>query len=408
MLTESYGIAEFNNIAYHNSIAHAAKEVRNTIQTIIKNGDTDDQYDVIVIQYVNGVENTEFYTKQINVKINGVSWINDVRILVTTNRETDAYLLGDSETLADISQNLYKPVQLKERKRFGWKKSIPFKYKNDKITECYILLYLNGRERLDVIETMIDHELGHGKDILDWQTNIAKMNSDIIDSESLYDLFSINSADYVWSLAEDNVSVDNKISYLKTHISIRDICKWFVEIMYDVNASEIRQHRKNFYNQIKNFVIGWKSTDSDIDFMRKYSLEFNDYHKILYILNFLKEHMSDEQKKQFYSQYIDKYINRERNSKYRLYVYGRQFLGRNKHGGVSAVNDFFDYLIKNVDEYYITRCRRVFKAIYNQEKGYLKEDYIPRLYKHHPFKYQMKIEQFLDIIHFAKEELLTD
>jgi len=74
------------------------------------------------------------------------------------------------------------------------------------------------------------------------------MNSDIIDSESLYDLFSINSADYVWSLAEDNVSVDNKISYLKTHISIRDICKWFVEIMYDVNASEIRQHRKNFYN----------------------------------------------------------------------------------------------------------------------------------------------------------------
>jgi hypothetical protein len=83
-------------------------------------------------------------------------------------------------------------------------------------------------------------------------------------------------------------------------------------------------------------------------------------------------------------------------------------LGYNKQGGATAVNEFLNYLIKNIDEYYITRCRRVFKAIYNQMKGYLKEDYMPRLYEHHPAKYQMIREQNLDIIRMAKEELLTD
>lgn len=408
MILESHGIAEFNNRAYHDSLYQAAKEVRDTIRTIIKNGDTDDQYDVIVIQYANGVETNEFYTKQINVKIDGVSWIEDVRILVTTNNATDACLLGDTETLADVSQNLYKPVELRERKRFGWKKSIPFKYKNGKITECHILLYLNGRETLDDLETMIDHELGHGKDVLDWQTSIAKMNSDVIDSKALEEIFRNYNTNHIWILANDKIPFENRLNFLNTSVSSGDICKWFVEIMYDVNASEIRQHRKNFYNQIKNFVIGWEPTESDIEFMRKHSLEFDDYYRILEILKFLKEHMSSEQKKQFYSQYIDKYINRERSSKHRLYVYGRQFLGYNKQGGATAVNEFLNYLIKNIDEYYITRCRRVFKAIYNQMKGYLKEDFMPRLYEHHPAKYQMIREQNLDIIRMAKEELLTD
>jgi hypothetical protein len=42
MILESHGIAEFNNRAYHDSLYQAAKEVRDTIRTIIKNGDTDD------------------------------------------------------------------------------------------------------------------------------------------------------------------------------------------------------------------------------------------------------------------------------------------------------------------------------------------------------------------------------
>jgi len=42
MILESHGIAEFDNTAYHDSLFQAAKEVRDTIRTIIKNGDTDD------------------------------------------------------------------------------------------------------------------------------------------------------------------------------------------------------------------------------------------------------------------------------------------------------------------------------------------------------------------------------
>jgi hypothetical protein len=132
--------------------------------------------------------------------------------------------------------------------------------------------------------------------------------------------------------------------------------------------------------------------------MRRCSEDYSIYDAISIILKFLKENMPNDFKREFYNEFVSPYINRDRGNDRRRYIYGKQFLGRNKKGGPSAVNEFFDFLIKNVDEYYLERCRRLYNALSPNKTKRLNMSLNSMLTE----------AQNTYFINIAEEELLTD
>lgn len=107
----------------------------------------------------------------------------------------NAVLIGDSEYAAYAYQDEdnrltfeYQTVITFYRDNIKQKEvTMPLKIKDAKITECYISVLVSEDVSPELIETALDHELGHAKDVLDRHIEYKDLNADKTDFDYLYD-----------------------------------------------------------------------------------------------------------------------------------------------------------------------------------------------------------------------------
>ena len=242
-----------------------------------------------------------------------------MHLLIVPYNALDGALLGDSEYIAQMSGNgssvitpeYHTLICFYEDAKLKYKVRIPLKIKDGVIQECFILICVSKDVSREQVETVIDHELGHAKDVLDHSVSYKTLNSDIVLSDAL-------SYDYSSFISDENISrietvlgraissYDSKRSLFK-QLPVEAFIGWFISVMYDLNTSEIVQHRKNFFMELKRaYAEGQKQQpDESLDvYLSRISSDYRRYLRILLVLESIDEFMPQIMKKQF----IDKFI----------------------------------------------------------------------------------------------------
>lgn len=399
-LQESFGIAELENKTYQDSLEQISKQVLDIVSRMRRG----DYHGLSQCEVYNRVANTNeddvderFYGALLTADVNGVDWIDHVNIIIqcpapihfqsqqeyirSVPYEHDSVLLGDSEKLLDIENHVYKPTEVVYyAKSFGPTKCvhIPLKIKDGRITECYVVIMV-GRKSLSAsdVQTMIDHEVGHAKDVLDRHTSYKDMNADIIDLNTMRVLgqhqlpssININIRKMVECLTDSTLSSDKKREKLRSIVDEYVIVMWFCDIHYYLNLSEIVQHRKNFFTEIRKALATVKYNSPMNDYMRKNSEEYRTYDDISKVLHGLIEYTPDAIKQRVVDEFIKCFISVDRGNGRKQYIYGRQFMGRNRNYGVNSFDEFMRYHANNVDKYFLYRCKKLFMVYRSVTEG---------------------------------------
>lgn len=283
-------------------------------------------------------------------------------------------LLGDSEKLSDIENHVYKPTEVVYyAKPFGPTKCvhIPLKIKDGRIDDCYIVIMV-GRKSLSIsdVRTMVDHEIGHAKDVLDHNISFKDMNADVIDLRTMQALshhymkpiIFDNIQKMIAYLTNDNLSDNEKRQRISKIVDEYVIVTWFCEIHYYLNSSEIVQHRKNFFTEIRKALATVKYKSPMNDYLRKNSEDYRTYDDISKVLHGLIDYTPDSVKQRVVDEFIKCFISVGRGDGRKKFVYGKQFAGRNRNYGVNSFDEFMKFHAKNVDKYFLYRCQKLFKA----------------------------------------------
>jgi hypothetical protein len=106
-----------------------------------------------------------------------------------------------------------------------------------------------GRKSLSIsdVRTMVDHEIGHAKDVLDHNISFKDMNADVIDLRTMQALSHHYMKPIIFDnirkmnayLANDNLSDNEKRQRISKIVDEYVIVTWFCEIHYYLNSSEI-------------------------------------------------------------------------------------------------------------------------------------------------------------------------
>ena len=137
---------------------------------------------------------------------------------------------------------------------------------------------------------------------------------------------------------------------------------WFCEIHYYLNSSEIVQHRKNFFTEIRKALATVKYKSPMNDYLRKNSEDYRTYDDISKVLHGLIDYTPDSVKQRVVDEFIKCFISVGRGDGRKKFVYGKQFAGRNRNYGVNSFDEFMKFHAKNVDKYFLYRCQKLFKA----------------------------------------------
>lgn len=174
---------------------------------------------------------------------------------------------------------------------------------------------------------------------------------------------------------------------------------------YDLNASEIIQHRKNFYFDAKEYIKnpekyptlnqGHSQFESLEDKMKRFSEDYRKYSQISLILHSILDYLPDEKKIDFAQFTIKMFASRDRGDSRKKFMYGKDFSDRNGKYGVKSFDDFIKYHIKNVDEYFLKRCLKLFRQMLH-ENSFSK------------FSLKESLRSTHILIKRAEEELLCD
>ena len=260
LTNESLGIQELTNKAYHESLSNISAQV---VSVADKLHDGSMQPDVTVRQSMvcKGIQQdvSEFRARRLDVTIDGLGWISGATLFIVPGDFLDGAILGETEYLENISQDAsqssYCDLTLYYDGASSKSVHIPFKISDEMITECYIYLSVPSGSSAADVSVVIDHELGHGKDCLDRHCWLKDVNADIIDAEILkaqfYDLYDTPEYQkFVRTVCSLFVSGDAKRHAFAT-AGPDMVYAWFGDNMYNLNKSELIQHRKNFYAELK-------------------------------------------------------------------------------------------------------------------------------------------------------------
>lgn len=410
-VSESLGIQERTNEAYHDSLKKISGQILDIWEGFVtKTVKTDTE--IVQTDRQNPKNKTHTYARRLPATVNGVSWVDSITVFVADSYEQeDAVLLGDIEVLDSmmvngnrLDFNYHDHIITTVNKTTRKETHIPFKIKDEKIKECNILVYVAPSTSKQKLATMLDHELGHAKDVLDRHTSYKDMNADVTDFELLNtsQFNAFNSQDVWRELGDLSVSDGAARTFLE-QCAPELVMKWFFSVVYYLNTSEIIQHRKNCYLEFKENKPRYEQSgagrpqfeDEEIQMMR-YSVEYETYKKISKILHLLVDYLPRDKKQDFAQLVIKEIVARDRGENRKQMMYNKTFADRNGRYNAASFDKFINFHIRRVDEYFLERCKRLWRALHTVSESM------------RPVKNALDVQYMKRLIAIAEEELLVD
>lgn len=184
LLTEKFGIKDFDNPSYKRCIKNIAKKVIETYNRIVSSP----QYDYNSTITLNN--SSDYCCDELVFTETGVSWLSEIRIYVGCNMYYDYddrrvyrdnseqfFLINDTASYSfdpetnEITEEDILCQILREHKNSSDEYIIPFKKSKEKIERCCIMWSIPSTNRnpeykdIDFVSHVIMHECGHAYDM---------------------------------------------------------------------------------------------------------------------------------------------------------------------------------------------------------------------------------------------------
>lgn len=326
-LRESYGIREFSNDEFKNEISEIASTLyksRNyTAGTLINKHDK-----------------TKKSGKLFQFNIKSVDWIKKLNVIVCHNynsdeKYVDISVIANSKAYSFAYDDYGCPVSNYQQlnlydisfELYDENKNIEYFEVDDKSMKTATILFCFNKMSYDKFEydCALHHELSHISDLI--YNKVHKLNSEIIETDYISGI--ISRQDFINRESQD-IIYDIKYNEEILDILIDLIC----ENLYILNISEMKARLNNFYGIFKemNIVTLYNKINKYTDLNKKSIPEilcsisdvFNDYYKLYIALGLFNDYLDKDLKNKFI-QYINLFINRERDNKDIKYIFGKKF-----------------------------------------------------------------------------------
>lgn len=363
-LDETFGIKEYNNLAFTNELKNISKLILTKIITNNIN------YNYALYENDNYLVNLE----RNRFSLSSIDWCNNVDIYLTetpiTDDNLDIFIIDDNYTYNERNDKLilchYTFKLLKDNNKIVE----PFIFKNNKLSRVSIIISYNKNIKLteDELTSILKHEFTHIYDLLSNKLTIAELNSDLINLNSNYgnDLnLSFNSFLILNNLLTEN-DENKKKELIKNNVNYQIIHLLFKDNIYLLNKSELKARLSNCRYDIQRKINFLNDKISNIlqEELRKISKDFNTYFILFNIFKLLIEYLPDNIKKEFAEKDIKNIYGKLRpeiDNKWIKYPYNNSFKDKHNTYSEQSFNLFFNYHKENIYNIFLKHAISIFE-----------------------------------------------
>ena len=366
-LNEEFGIPEYKNKSYKQSLKKIAKDIIKK-QKQLK---TPTNFNIQEYQIVNNEKQLvdTISTYRLNYQIDCIDWLNNINIYLTkipqfNNKENSMLLLNNTQLYNKQIINInYEIIQDDISLE-------PFVISDNKIDTLSILLFMPILYEENILADNLEHELGHAFKLLKSKLTTAQINADLIRTNN----FITNTGNYnkeITYLLNNTIHDNAKISFIKNNITYDLISDLFADAIYYMNKDEMQQRRINISNEMNrnkdNIICSILTKEQCYNKISDISESFCIYYNYYKLFKFFIEYVNQEIKKQFVNIDIKTvYASTIKDTLYEkpTYIYGIDFKNRryNKYT-YKAFDMFFNYHIRNIEKIILDKTYKEWKYL---------------------------------------------
>lgn len=333
-LNESYGIYKYDDPEYDNQIKTL---VRDKIFPVfsIKNKEMIEPDSVITFS---GDKDFRVEAIKMTLSIN-LDWVEDVDVYVTLGDDYSGSTLGEY-----INGNKLESYPITNKD--GEIKD-SFQYNGSRLTYFSILIFLPSDiyiYDLELVCSIIKHEIKHGYDMFRNVFMLNPINQDIINFNHYREFHKINNKKIVLDFS-GGLNQEKKLE----NATESDIMHFFCDVIDYINIGEIRAYLNNYLDDINRVISG-------ID---RYSPTERLYNNIYSYFDKMKKYIPDRTKVKFCETYGDEYFDN---------VYFPDNKTRGKHpmtfkfGGkwtAESFNKICNFYKKRIDDEFFSKLDKI-------------------------------------------------
>lgn len=363
-LFEEYGVHDLTNVNYDKIISIISNDIFN----VLNNLKHMEQLDYSCSIYQN---NTIYYSNILEYKNLDIDWLSNLNVYIGLGHflehnnlyvinKPEFCILGDSGKYVinyinnSVTYEKEKITIIQEFKNNKNQYKNTYIYNKNKLMLGSLLIlipieFLNMFSK-NKLHSIIKHELGHLFDLYKQNTTLNNLNKDIIYSDIINNLDSLNV--YETSLLKNILLVDKRKQKLQIKNFNEKLIIWFIKIYSELlNESELHQYLINFKYDLDNTDVQINLFDNDIErekYLCQISDIYNERYQVLQVLKMFIKYINNNVKDKF----VQKYINKTKLEK----IYNKSF----KPYNTNSFDMFITLLINRIRNIFIKNAQMIY------------------------------------------------
>lgn len=363
-LFEEYGVHDLTNVNYDKIISIISNDIFN----VLNNLKHMEQLDYSCSIYQN---NTIYYSNILEYKNLDIDWLSNLNVYIGLGHflehnnlyvinKPEFCILGDSGKYVinyinnSVTYEKEKITIIQEFKNNKNQYKNTYIYNKNKLMLGSLLIlipieFLNMFSK-NKLHSIIKHELGHLFDLYKQNTTLNNLNKDIIYSDIINNLDSLNV--YETSLLKNILLVDKCKQKLQIKNFNEKLIIWFIKIYSELlNESELHQYLINFKYDLDNTDVQINLFDNDIErekYLCQISDIYNERYQVLQVLKMFIKYINNNVKDKF----VQKYINKTKLEK----IYNKSF----KPYNTNSFDMFITLLINRIRNIFIKNAQMIY------------------------------------------------